>query len=319
MLFICIVAFGVLGYHFVEGASLFDSLYMTVITISTVGFGEIIPLSTAGRIVTMMLLSTGIMLGAYTIGTLFRLLIEGELRKSIGRRKLEKSIGKLENHYIICGYGRIGRLVADELSAHNMDFVVIENHEDVINAMEKDRVLFLASDATLDDSLVKAGIMRARAIVPAVGSDADNVFITLTARGIRSDIYILARASDEKNELKLKRAGANRVVSPYLIGGKRMAHLLIRPTVIDFIDIAVMENNLGLMMEEARVCAGSSLIGKNLVESNLRRDYGVIIVLIKKNNGDMIFNPMPLEYLEEGDMLVLLGKKGDMDRMKEAI
>jgi voltage-gated potassium channel len=180
-------------------------------------------------------------------------------------------------------------------------------------------MLYLPLDATVDSTLLTAGIMRAKGIVTAVGSDADNVFITLTAKGLRPDIFVLSRASDEKNEIKLQRAGANRVISPYVIGGKRMAHVLIRPTVMDFIDIAVADVNLGLQMEECRIQPTSNLVGKNLVESNLRRDYGVIIVLIKKNDGLMKFNPQPNEVLEGNDILVVMGKKEDMRRMGDVL
>ena len=299
--------------------SLFDSFYMTIITISTVGFQEIHPLSTYGRIITIIIISTGITIGAYTIGTLLRMLIEGELRKTFGRRKVEKKIAALRNHYIICGYGRIGSLICRELAVHNIDFVVIENNAGLIENLEQDRILHLPLDATEEESLINAGLMHARGLVTAVKSDADNVFITLTARGIEPNIFIVARASEEKNEAKLEKAGASRVVSPYLIGGKRMAQVLIRPTVVDFIDIAMMEGSIGLQMEEAHVKPGSNLIGKNLIESNLRRDFGVIIVLIKKKNGDMKFNPMPTETLDENDVIVVLGKSEDMKRMRATI
>jgi voltage-gated potassium channel len=313
------IAFGVLGYHYIEGMTFFEALYMTVITISTVGFGEVKPLSTAGRVLTIVMISGGIMTAAYTIGTLVRSLVEGELTKTFGRRKVEKKIAELKDHYIICGYGRIGSLVCKELQEHGLKNIVIENHPSATERMEADGILYLPLDATADDTLIEAGIMRARGIVTAVGSDADNVFITLTAKGLRPDIFILARASDEKNEIKLKRAGATRVVSPYLIGGKRMAHVLIRPTVVDFIDIAISESHLGLQMEESRVQPGSNLVGKNLVESNLRKDYGVIIVLIKKHSGEMIFNPQPVEIIEANDILVVLGKTDDMKRMGSTI
>jgi voltage-gated potassium channel len=314
-----IIAFGVIGYHFIEDMTYFEALYMTIITISTVGFGEVKPLSTAGRVLTIAMISGGIMIAAYTIGTLVRVLVEGELKKTFGRRKVEKKIAELKDHYIICGYGRIGGLVCKELKEHGLKLIVIENHPSAVERMEADGILYLPLDATADETLVQAGIMRARGIVTAVGSDADNVFITLTAKGLRPDMFILARASDEKNEIKLKRAGATRVVSPYLIGGKRMAHVLIRPTVVDFIDIAIMESHLGLQMEECRVQHGSNLVGKNLVESNLRKDYGVIIVLIKKHSGEMIFNPQPVEIIEAEDILVVLGKTDDMKRMGSAI
>lgn len=318
-LLLATILFGVSGYYFLEGMPLFDAFYMTIITISTVGFNEVKPLSSLGRIITILIISTGITIGAYTIGTLLRMLIEGELKKTFGRRKVEKQILRLKDHVIICGYGRIGSLICQELQAHKKDFVIIENDPEILEELEKSRILFLPLDATDDDSLVKAGIMNARAIVTALRSDADNVFVTLTAKGLKPNIFILARASDEKNEGKLKRAGASRVVSPYLIGGKRMAHVLIRPTVVDFIDIAVMEANLGLHMEECMIKPGSGLVGKNLIDSNLRKDFGIIIVLIKKYNGEMKFNPMPVEILEAHDVLVVLGKEDDLQRMSGVI
>lgn len=310
---------GTMGYYFVEDMSLFESFYMTLITISTVGFSEVKPLTNYGRIVTIAIISTGITIGAYTIGTIVRMLIEGELRKTYGRRKLEKQISTLQDHYIICGYGRIGSLICKELQYHNIDFVVIDNDPSSIERLEKEKIFYLPMDATTEDALLKAGITKARGVVTAVRSDADNIFITLTAKGLRPDIFILSRASQEKNESKLKRAGATRVVSPYLIGGRRMAQVLIRPTVVDFIDIAMMDKHLGLLMEEYRVKGSSNLIGKNLVESNLRKDFGIIIVAIKKNSGEMIFNPQPNEKLAPDDVIVVLGKKADLERMKSIL
>jgi voltage-gated potassium channel len=318
-LLLATVLAGTLGYHFVEGMAFFDALYMTMITISTVGFQEIAPLSTKGRVVTLFIIATGITIAGYTLGNLLRMFIEGELSKSFGRRKVGRRIAELKDHFIICGCGRIGRLIAQELAANGKDFLVLENNPALVEYLEQEDYLYLALDATTEETLLAAGIKRARGIVTAVGSDADNVFITLTAKGLNPDIYVLARASEEKNEIKLKRAGATRVVSPYMIGGRRMAQVLIKPTVVDFIDIAIMDSTLGLQMEEAVVQPGSSLVGKNLIESNLRKDYGVIIVLIKKTNGEMIFNPTPDEVLDEKDVLVMLGKKDDMVRMHRKI
>lgn len=225
----------------------------------------------------------------------------------------------MKNHYIICGYGRIGRLISLELKKHGRQFVVLENSHDAVENLEADDVLYLPCDATDEDSLMKAGVMRAAGLVTSLKSDADNVFVTLTARGLRSDLFILARASEENNENKMKRAGATRVVSPYLIGGQRMAQVLIRPTVVDFIDIAIMDSSIGLLMEEITVKPDSRLVGKNLIESNLRRDFGVIIVLIKKFSGDMIFNPQSKEKIEAKDVLVVLGKRDDLAKMAEVI
>jgi len=319
LLLLAILAFGTLGYSFFEGMTVFEAFYMTLITISTVGFGEIKPLTEVGRFITVVVIVTGISTGTYTIGMVARIFIEGELSKFFGRRRLEKQISELKDHFIICGYGRIGRIICRELHADAIPFVVIDEDPVAAEKIAEEGYLFLQRDATLVESLEAAGIESARGIVTAVSSDANNVYITLTARGLRPDIFVLARSSDVKNEAKLKRAGATRVVSPYMIGGRRMAQVLKRPTVVDFIDIATMESALGLMMEEARVGARSGLIGKNLIESHLRQDYGVIIVAIKKLTGEMIFNPVPTETLESGDVIVVLGKKEDLKRMRDIL
>ncbi len=315
MMLIAVLTFGTGGYYYIENMPLFEAFYMTIITISTVGFSEVRPLTPYGRIITIIIISIGITIGAYTIGMLVRIFVEGELKKSFGRKKMESQISKLKNHYIVCGFGRIGELICRELHSYNVDFVVLEKDPLVLEKLEDSGFLYLPMDATSEETLIQAGIMDAKGLVTAVTHDADNVFIILTAKGLRPDIFVLSRSSDVKNEGKLTRAGASRVVSPYLIGGRRMAQMLVKPTVTDFIDIAMMNNKLDLLMEEARIRPGSELVGKNLVESNLRQDYGVIIVAIKKNIGQMIFNPMPSEKLEAEDILVVLGKKEDMEKM----
>ena len=319
LMLVGIILFGTFGYYLLENMSLFESLYMTIITISTVGFSEIRPLSPASRAVTMVVIILGISVGTYTIGIIVRVFVEGELMRFFGRRKVQKIISDMENHYIICGFGRIGRIICEELHADNMNFIVIDQNPDTIPDLESFHYLYLNMDATSENALLKAGIMKARGLVTAVSSDADNVFITLTAKGLKPDIFILARASEGKNEDKLLRSGATRVVTPYHIGGRRMAQVLKRPTVVDFIDVATMGNKLGLMMEELSIKENSRLVGKNLIESYLRRDFGIIIVAIKKLSGEMIFNPLPSEKIEAGDVLVVIGKKEDLKRMNDII
>jgi voltage-gated potassium channel len=294
---------------------LFDAFYMTLITISTVGFGEIKPLSHGGRILTAFIIISGISVLTYTLGQVVKIFVEGELTQLLGRRKLEKQISRLNDHYIICGYGRIGKIICQELADDTIPFIVIEQNPDLVETLEQDRYLYINMDATTEDALLKAGIMRAKGIVTVVHSDADNVFITLTAKGLRPEIFILARSSDEENQEKLLRAGASRVVCPYLMGGRRMFQVLKRPTVTDFIDIATTDTQLGLRMEEAQVSTKSSLVGKTLVESHIRQDFGVIIVAIKQPTGTMIYNPLPTEKLEGGDVIVVIGKKEDLKRM----
>jgi len=314
-----LIASGTVSYYLVEDMSLFDAFYMTIITISTVGFSEITPLSPYGRAITVIIIATNVSVGAYSVSVIVRAFIEGDLRKSFGRRKLEKRISELKDHFIVCGFGRIGRIICKELAADHIHFVVIEQDPSAIEAIEGEGFLCLRMDATCEEALIRAGIMKAKGLVTAVRSDANNVFIILTAKELRQDIFILSRASDVKHEGQLRRAGASRVVSPYLIGGRRMAQMLKRPTVVDFIDLATEESRLGLMMEEAKLGPGSELIGKNIINSGLRKDFGVIVVAIKKLSGKMVFNPMPSEKLEAGDVIVVLGKKDDLIRMNEIL
>ncbi len=316
---VAIILAGTIGYTVFENMSVFDAFYMTVITISTVGFSEIKPLSLVGRILTVIIIVSGISVLTYTLGQVAKVFVEGELRKLMGRRKLEKQISALSNHYIICGYGRIGSIIGHDLASENIPFVVIEQSPVMIEQLDKDHILYLNMDATSEETLIKAGIQKARGIVTAVSSDADNVFITLTAKGLRSDIFIMARASDVKNEGKLLKAGASKVVCPYFIGGRRMAQVLKRPTVVDFIDTAMMDGQLGLRMEEAVIGPTSNLTGKTLIESRIRQDFGVIIVAIKKPTDEMIFNPVPTEKLEAGDTIVVIGKREDMKRMNKVL
>jgi voltage-gated potassium channel len=319
MMLVALVAFGTIGYYFFEDMPIFDAFYMTIITISTVGFSEIVPLTKVGRSITVVVIILGISVGTYTVGIIVQWLVEGELQKIFGRRKLQKQIADLKNHFIICGFGRIGHIICKELFEDSIKFVVIEKDAAAIEDLISLKYLCLEMDATNEDALLAGGIMNARGLVTAVNSDANNVFITLTAKGLRPDIFVLARASEERNEEKLLKAGATRVVSPYLIGARRMAHVLKRPTVVDFLDIATMGNHLGLIMEEAEVGQKSGFIGKNLIESRLRQEFGVIIVAIKKGSGQMVFNPAPTEKLEAGDVIVAIGQKGDLKRMREIL
>jgi voltage-gated potassium channel len=318
-LLIGIIAFGTGGYMVVEGMSAFDAFYMTIITISSVGFMEVQPLSTLGRGITIVIIVMGISLMTFTLGQVARIFVEGELRRVLGRRKLEKQVAELREHYIICGYGRIGQIIVKELTTTKIPLVVVEQDPAAIEMLEGEGILYLNMDATSDEALKTAGLDRARGLVTAVSSDADNVFIALSAKGMRPDIFILARASDVKNESKLLRAGASRVVCPYQMGGRRMAEILHKPTVVDFLDQTMMHTELGLQMEEAVIAQGSPIIGKSLVSSNLRQDFGVIIVAIKRITGEMIFNPGPGETFDAGDVIVAIGKKTELQRMSKAL
>jgi voltage-gated potassium channel len=319
LLLLVTIAFGTSGYVVFEDMPPFEAFYMTLITISTVGFSEVKPLSVTGRSITIIIIILGISLLTYTLGQVARIFVEGELRIILGRRKLEKQISELKGHYIICGYGRIGSIIVNELKAANIPLVVIDQDPDSIEELEASETLYLNMDATSDDALIEAGLERARGLVTAVSSDADNVFIALSAKGMRPDIFILARASDVKNESKLLRAGASRVVCPYQMGAKRMAEILHKPTVVDFLDHTMMNDQLGLKMEEALINEHAAITGKTVMSSNLRQQFGVIIVAIKRKCGLMVFNPGPNEIFNAGDVIVVLGKKDELIRMAEVI
>lgn len=315
---IILMGVGTLGYALIEGWSLFDSLYMTVITLATVGFREVHDLSNAGKLFTMALIVFGAGMIAYAVGCLLQFMVEGQLRQILGRRKLEKSISALSGHYIICGYGRIGHLICKELRAKPLPFVVVEKDPALCEKGEGEGFLFVRGDATDDDILIAAGIQRAKGLITAVTSDTANVYITLTGRGLNPDLFILARAGEEGSEKKLKRAGANKVISPYTIGASRMAQAVLRPSVVDFIEIATAGENLELQMEEIRVSADSRLANKSLMDSGIRKDLGVIIVGIKKQMGQMLFNPASETLIEPDDILITLGELKAIQNLERA-
>ena len=318
-LLISTIVFGTGGYVIFEGMPVFEAFYMTLITISTVGFSEVRPLSDVGRIITIIIIVLGISLLTYTLGQVARVFVEGELRKILGRRKLEKQIAALKDHYIICGYGRIGSIIANELLAANFPIVVIDQDPERIELLDAANILYLCRDATSDEALVEAGLERAVGLITAVSSDANNVFISLSAKELRPDIFILARASDPSNESKLLRAGASKVVCPYQIGGKRMAEIIHKPTVMDFLEQAMVNEELDLQIEEARINEGSAVEGTSVMGSHLRQKYGVIIVAIKRKSGKMVFNPGPGEKFLVGDIIVVIGKKSKLLKMNKEI
>jgi len=307
-LFSLLVVFtaGTIGYAIIEGWSLFDSLYMTVITLSTVGFQEVAPLSQSGRAFTILLIVFGAGIIAYAIGSMIQIIVEGQVLKVLGRKKLQKQIARLSGHYIICGYGRIGAMIAREFAARPKSFVIVENDPGVCERLSAEGHLFVRGNATDDDTLLQAGIERARGLITAVTSDTENVYITLTARGLKPELFILARAGEENSEVKLIRAGANKVVSPYTIGATRMAQAILRPSVVDFIEIATGTQSVELQLEEILIATTSELGGKTLITSGIRKQIGVIIVGIKRGSG-MLFNPAPETTMQHGDILITLG------------
>lgn len=310
---------GTVGYHFMEGWSLLDAFYMTVITVTTVGFGETHPLGAPGRIFTIFLIFFGVGTVLYILSLLTQMMVEGKLRQMLGRRNLRRGIRALKGHYIICGYGRIGSLVVDLLREQGVPMVVIDRSSEVTARLEDEGIPYILGEATEDENLLAAGIERAKGLVATVSSDANNVYIVLTAKGIRPDLFVIGRATEPGSERKLKRAGADKVVSPYFIGARRIAQTVIRPSVADFVELTFHNSELGLLMEEITVGIGSELAGVALKDSGIRQKLDLIILAVKKADGTMIFNPQADTVIEVSDTLIALGRRDSMTKLAKIL
>lgn len=313
-----VITFGVLGYVAIEKWSFFDALYMTIITLTTVGYQEVHALSKEGRSFSMVLILSGVGTMFYTFGVGAKVLLEGELRDILGRKKLTKKIENLRNHYIICGYGRMGNIICREMLHNKAPFVIIEKTPEVVASMDAD-FLSLQGDATQDSILKQAGIDRAKGLISVLSSDSENLYVVLSARGLNPRLKIVARASEEGAESKLFRAGADNVVSPYFIGGLRIAHTLLKPAVVDFIEFATKSGNLELQMEEIKVKGASDIIDRSLDECGIRKEMGIIIVAIKRESGEMEFNPKSTSVIRRGDTLVAMGETNQLKTLEELI
>jgi len=319
VILLMILAAGTMGYMIIERWKLLDAFYMTVITITTVGFQEVRKVSEPGRIFTIFIIFAGMGIIAYILGMIAQAMVDFQVRSIIGRRRLGITLKSIKNHYIICGFGRIGKIICRELKASRKPMVVIDNNPDTVLILENEGVPYINDDATSEDVLIEAGIERARGLISVVASDADNLFITMSARVLNPGLFILARADEEQSEKKLKRAGANKVVMPYLIGGQKMAQSITRPAVTDFLEFTVHNRDIGLELGELMVSEHSRLNGISLIESGIRQDMDVIIVAIRKKDGEMKFNPSSHTRIEAGDTLISLGKIDDLEKLEKIL
>ncbi|MDY6791916.1 MAG: NAD-binding protein [Thermodesulfobacteriota bacterium] len=316
---LCIVIFGTVGYIIIEDWGVLDALYMTIITISTVGYSEVHQVSKAGRIFTIVLVFSGVGFSLYIAAAVVQFMVEGRIRIILGRRRLEKKIDRMKNHYIVCGYGRIGRVLCRNLKRKPLDLVVIEKNPELIPVMDADGVLYISGDAADEENLIRAGIKRAKGLVAVLASDADNVFLVLTARQLDPDLLIMARASQEESKSKLRAAGANTVESPYDMGAASMAHRIIRPTVTSFLALAFAHKRKDIQMEEIPVSASSDLINVMLKDTGIRQKFNLIIIAIKKPDNSMHFNPSFEATIEMGDTVIAVGEEKNLQKLEHIL
>ncbi len=301
-----VLTVGTVGYHWIEKWPISECLYMTVITVSTVGFQEVHPLSREGHIFTVLMIFFGVTAAALSISALFEYFILHGLSTLFGRKKMDKYINKLNRHIIICGYGRTGYYIARDLRKTGRSFVVIENDPERLKLLEQDGVTFLEGDASDEDLLETAGVEKAEALVAALSKDADNLFLTLSARSLNSELHIIARVEDPDSSRKFMKAGATRVVSPFSTGANRIVQLLTRPAAVDLIELVDGHKNLALEVNEIVVEENSKLDGKTLAEARVRQTLGCMVFAIKHPNGETVFDPDPEMKLVPGDVLVAI-------------
>ena len=318
ILIVTVTVLGTVGYTIIEGWSLWDAFYMTVITITTVGYREVHPLSRAGEVFTVIILLSGVGSFFYAFTLFMALLAEGRLVDRWEARRRNRMLDDLSEHFILCGFGRMGEIIARELSRREVAFVVIERSPDRMQLAMDQGFLAVEADASSEDVLRRVRIDRARGLIAAVSTDAENVYAVLSARLLRPDLFIIGRAETEDAHTKLRRAGADRVISPYQIGGLTLAQTALRPAVVDFVQLATSSENLDLNFEQVRIAEGSPLNHQTLVEAGVRQRFGVIVVGIRRANGTMDFNPPPETAMYAGDDLVVLGRAENLHDLEAA-
>lgn len=311
-----VLAGGTAGYVAVEGWSFWDAFYMTVTTVATVGYREVHPLSFGGQVFTVVLVFVGVGTALYTFSAFATVAVEGGWPLYVERWRERRMINNLSEHYVVCGYGRIGFVIAREFKRQKTPFVIVERAAARAKEAMDHGHLAITGDASREDTLRAAGIERARGLVAVVGTDAENVYSVLTARVMKADLFIIARAEGEDSVQKLKMAGADRVISPYRIGAVQIAQTALRPAVVDFVEIATSSDNLELSIEEIRIGDGSPLAGRPLAEAIQRDRLNIVIVGIQRRDGGMEFNPLSTSILEAGDHLIVLGSSATLKELE---
>ncbi len=309
-----VIVVGTVGY-LALGFSFLDALYQTVTTITTVGFREVRPVSTNGKVFTILLILCGVGTFLYTFTVILEALVEGQIREALGRRRMDRKIASMRGHVVICGWGRVGHALARYMASADQDVVIVEVDGDAMGEAPYPAVV---GDATDDEVLKAAGIERAKALVAALDTDAANLYVTLSGRTLRPDLFIVARARTLDSEEKLKRAGADRVVNPQAIGGQRMAAFVLHPHVAEFLDVVMHDGSLEFRLEQLEISAGSPLAGQSLRATQIRDQTGALVLAVRATDGDFVTNPSPDTVLSDGQTLIAIGtaqQLGELDRL----
>jgi voltage-gated potassium channel len=313
------LAGGTLGFVLIEHYPVFDAFYMTLTTVTTVGYGELHPLSRAGRIFNCFLILFGVVTLLLAIGAMTQTVIELELNQFFGKRRIKSMIEKLDGHIILCGFGRVGRGAADELMQAGSKFVVVDRDEERVERAMKAGMLAVLADASHDQTLRDVGIDRARGLIATLSSDADNLFVILTAKTLNPKLHLSARVAEETSGEKMRRAGADFVFAPYNSTGHRMAQALLKPHVQQFLDFTTQNMGLDAGIEQVKVAKGSAFVEQSLADMQVRRELGVIVLAIRKESGEMLFNPPAESKIAGGDHLIVMGRPDGLRRLEQLL
>jgi voltage-gated potassium channel len=314
-----IIAGGTIGFIVIDNYPPFDAFYMTIITISTVGYAEVHPLSHAGKVFNSFLIFFGVTIMLLAVGGMTQAIIELELNQYFGKRRNKKMIDKLHDHYIVCGFGRVGRGAAAELKRAGVPFVIVDKNEDRAEWAMKEGMLAALADATDDGTLRDAGILRAKGLIATLQSDADNLFVILSAKALKPSLLVSARVASEQSERKMRLAGADYVFAPYDMTGNRMAQVMLKPHVFQFIDFTTKNIGLDVGIEQLRVGVASEFASKSLEDMQIRKELGVIVLAIRKSDGRMLFNPPADAAIEGGDYLIVMGETANLQRLEHLL
>ena len=311
------LAGGTIGFVVIDNYPPFDAFYMTLITIATVGYAETHPLSFAGRVFNCFLILFGVTIMLLAVGAMTQAIIELELNQYFGKRRNKKMIDQLHDHYIVCGFGRVGRGAAAELQRAGVLFLIVDRDDERVEWAMKSGMLAVLADATDDETLREAGILRAKGLIATLQSDADNLFVILSAKALKPTLQISARIASEQSEKKMRLAGADHVFAPYDMTGNRMAQVMLKPHVSQFIDFTTKGMGLNVGIEQVRIPGSSDFASKTLEQLQIRRDLGVIILAVRKSDGRMLFNPPAESQIETGDFLIAMGEHANLHRLEK--